>query len=116
MRTRGTKKAGEEFDDKVENKSRPDGINGTVPYSNEEQEVTMSTEKLSRRKALRVLGLAAAVGYSVPAALMVSGPAKAEDRSRRVFRRTHREERPRRTERSFYFQRRRTGRVGIDIE
>jgi len=40
---------------------------------------TRSSEKLSRRNALRMLGLTAAVGYTVPVALMVSSsPAEAQ--------------------------------------
>lgn len=50
-----------------------------------------STDKLSRRNALRMLGLTAAVGYTAPMALMVSGsPAEAWERSRRFRHRTDR--------------------------
>ncbi len=50
------------------------------------------SDKLSRRKALRLLGLTAAVGYGVPAALMLSAPSPAEawERTRRFRHRTAR--------------------------
>jgi hypothetical protein len=53
-------------------------------------------DKLSRREALRLLGLTAAIGYSVPAALMISSsPAPAEERTRRHRTRRHRTRRHR---------------------
>jgi hypothetical protein len=54
------------------------------------------SDELSRRKVLRLLGLTAAIGYSVPAALMVSpSPASAEERTRRHRTRRHRTRRHR---------------------
>jgi hypothetical protein len=74
-----------------------------------------SPDKLSRRKALRMLGLAAAVGYSVPAALMVSSSAaNAEDRTIRIHRSRRDRTRRVRTERSFFIRRRRSGRFDND--
>ncbi len=54
-----------------------------------------SPEKLSRRRALSILGLAAAVAYTVPTALTIS---EAQAQPRRTFRR--------RTNRGFFFRRR----------
>jgi hypothetical protein len=72
-----------------------------------------SPDKLSRRRALRMLGLAAAVGYGVPAALMVSGStAKAEERTIRIHR-TRRRTVPR-SDRRFFIRRRRSNRFDND--
>lgn len=70
--------------------------------------VKSKSDKLSRRKALRLLGLTAAIGYSVPAALMVSAsPASAWERSRRFRTQRFRSRRFRfRTDRRFRTERR----------
>jgi len=74
-----------------------------------------SPDKLSRRKALRMLGLTAVVGYSVPAALMVSSStANAEDRTIRINRTRRDRSRRVRTDRSFFIRRRRSGRFDND--
>jgi hypothetical protein len=66
-------------------------------------------DRLSRRRALRTLGLAAAAAYAVPTALTISN-AEAQVYRRRTERRIRRRtERPirRRTDRRFFFFRRR---------
>jgi hypothetical protein len=68
-----------------------------------------SPDKLSRRRALRMLGLTAVVGYSVPMAMMVSNSAaKAEERTVRIHRTR------RRTDRRFFHRRRRSDRHDHD--
>ena len=55
---------------------------------------TTPRAKLSRRRALRMLGLTAAVGYAAPMAMLVSSPkAEAWERSRRFRTRRFRTDR-----------------------